>query len=58
MQKLTMLKFKIKKLLLTRSEYDDPVEHYVKYVTTPNSVLHCGAHLGEEYSKYKRTWYK
>jgi FkbM family methyltransferase len=53
MQKLTMLKFKIKKLLLTRSEYDDPVEHYVKYVTTPNSVLHCGAHLGEEYSKYK-----
>jgi FkbM family methyltransferase len=53
MQTLTMFKFKIKKLLLTRSEYDDPVEHYVKYVNTPNSVLHCGAHLGEEYLKYK-----
>jgi len=53
MGKLTILKSKIKKFLLTRSEYDDPVEHYVKYVTVPNSILHCGAHLGEEYIKYK-----
>jgi FkbM family methyltransferase len=49
-----MLNARITKLLLARSEYDDPVQHYVKYVTTPHSILHCGAHLGEEYVRYRQ----
>jgi len=47
------MKSKIMKLLLARSEYDDPVKHYVKNVSIPNFILHCGAHLGEEYKNYK-----
>lgn len=44
----------MKKLLLSRSEYDDCVKHYVENVNIPESILHCGAHLGEEYQVYKK----
>jgi FkbM family methyltransferase len=33
---------------------DDCLTHFVKWVNTPDSILHCGAHLGEEFKEYKR----
>lgn len=48
-----IIKSKLVKRLLSRSEHDDCVKHYAHYVTVPNSILHCGAHLGEENSFYK-----
>lgn len=49
-----ILKLKYVKRLLSRREHDDCVKHYAQYVTVPNSILHCGAHLGEENSFYKK----
>jgi FkbM family methyltransferase len=48
-----IFKSKLVKRLLSRSEHDDCVKHYAQYVTVPNSILHCGAHLGEENSFYR-----
>jgi hypothetical protein len=48
-----VFKSKLVKRLLSRSEHDDCVKHYAQFVTVPNSILHCGAHLGEENSLYR-----
>ena len=48
----TSRKSKVLRNLLYRSAYDDCVKHYVKNVNTPASILHCGAHLGEEHKDY------
>jgi hypothetical protein len=50
---VTSLKSRTLRKLLYRSAHDDCVKHYVKNVSTPISILHCGAHLGEEYKNYK-----
>ena len=49
---ITPRKSKALRNLLYRSAYDDCVKHYVKNVNIPASILHCGAHLGEEHKDY------
>jgi len=50
---VTYLKSRTLRSLLYRSSHDDCVKHYVKNVSTPTQILHCGAHLGEEYANYQ-----
>jgi FkbM family methyltransferase len=54
MIKNIIVKSKIMNQLLARSEHDDCVKHYAQNVNIPDSILHCGAHLGEEHEFYKQ----
>lgn len=36
------------------ARYEDPLTFLLHYIATPESVLHCGSHLGQESEIYSR----